>query len=82
MTLALIAVAAISGCQSKSGASDVLDPSAIAAPASQASGTATTPAQLTASSAATSPPKGNLTLGTGATKITMLLPLSASGSTG
>ncbi|WP_348627515.1 ABC transporter substrate-binding protein [Mesorhizobium sp. M1E.F.Ca.ET.041.01.1.1] len=85
LALALVAVAAISGCQSKSGASDVLDPSAIVAPASQAGGTATTPAQLTASSAATaatSAPKGNLTLGTGATKITMLLPLSASGSTG
>ncbi|WP_292591440.1 ABC transporter substrate-binding protein [Mesorhizobium sp.] len=82
MALALIAVAAISGCQSKSGASDVLDASAIAAPASQASGQPAAPAQLTASSAATAAPKGNLTLGTGATKITMLLPLSASGSTG
>lgn len=82
LALALIAVAAISGCQSKSGASDVLDASAIAAPASQASGQPAAPAQLTASSAATAAPKGNLTLGTGATKITMLLPLSASGSTG
>ncbi|MDG4882629.1 ABC transporter substrate-binding protein [Mesorhizobium sp. WSM4884] len=78
---AVALVATLSGCQSKSGASDVLDPSAIAAPASQASSTTTTaPAQLTASSAAA--PKGNLTLGSGPTKITMLLPLSAPGSAG
>lgn len=81
LALAFVVAAAASGCQSKSGASDVLDPSAIAAPASQAGSTTTTaPAQLTASSAAT--PKGNLTLGSGPTKITMLLPLSAPGSAG
>ncbi|TIO99068.1 MAG: hypothetical protein E5X90_24160, partial [Mesorhizobium sp.] len=34
--LAFAVVAAISGCQSKNGASEVLDPAAIAAPASQA----------------------------------------------
>lgn len=80
-TLTLAFVVAAAGCQSKSGASDVLDPSAIAAPASQAGSiTTTAPAQLTASSAAA--PKGNLTLGSGPTKITMLLPLSASGSAG
>ncbi|WP_292417128.1 ABC transporter substrate-binding protein [Mesorhizobium sp.] len=82
--LALAFVVAAAGCQSKSGASDVLDPSAIAPTASHASSSSSTttavPAQLTASSAAT--PKGNLTLGNGPTKITMLLPLSASGSAG
>lgn len=92
LALAFVLVAAVSGCQSKKGASDVLDPSAIAAPTSQAAGPAVAPAQqagssaapaqLTASSAATTAPKGNLTLGTGSTKITMLLPLSAPGSAG
>ncbi|TIN11555.1 MAG: hypothetical protein E5Y51_28890, partial [Mesorhizobium sp.] len=76
--LAFAVVAAISGCQSKNGASEVLDPAAIAAPASQAGANTAAPAQLTASSAATAP-KGNLTLGTGSTKIAMLLPLSAPG---
>ncbi|TIM60758.1 MAG: hypothetical protein E5Y52_28640, partial [Mesorhizobium sp.] len=79
--LAFAVVAAISGCQSKNGASEVLDPAAIAVPASQAGATTAAPAQLTASSAATAP-KGNLTLGTGSTKIVMLLPLSAPGSAG
>ncbi|PBB94814.1 ABC transporter substrate-binding protein [Mesorhizobium sp. WSM3862] len=79
--LAFAVVAAISGCQSKNGASEVLDPAAIAAPSSQAGATTAAPAQLTASSAATAP-KGNLTLGTGSTKIAMLLPLSAPGSAG
>ncbi|TIR78317.1 MAG: ABC transporter substrate-binding protein, partial [Mesorhizobium sp.] len=79
--LAFAVVAAISGCQSKNGASEVLDPAAIAAPASQAGANTAAPAQLTASSAATAP-KGNLTLGTGSTKIAMLLPLSAPGSAG
>lgn len=79
--LAFAVVAAISGCQSKNGASEVLDPAAIAVPASQAGATTAAPAQLTASSAATAP-KANLTLGTGSTKIAMLLPLSAPGSAG
>ncbi|RWA62038.1 ABC transporter substrate-binding protein [Mesorhizobium sp.] len=81
IALALAVVAAVSGCQSKNGASAVLDPSAIAAPGSQAGSPAAQPAQQ-AGGPASSAPKGNLTLGTGATKITMLLPLSASGSAG
>nr|WP_292390007.1 ABC transporter substrate-binding protein [Mesorhizobium sp.] len=80
LALAFVVVAA-AGCQSKNGASEVLDPSAIAAPANQAVSPAAQPAQLTASSATTAP-KGSLTLGTGSTKIAMLLPLSASGSAG
>lgn len=104
--LAFAVVAAASGCQSKSGASDVLDPSAIAAPAGQAGGTAApsqqagSPTQGSAPQAAQTPgsqtstgqtlagptsasaAKANLTLGTGSTKVTMLLPLSAPGSTG
>ncbi|MBZ9992135.1 ABC transporter substrate-binding protein [Mesorhizobium sp. BH1-1-5] len=89
--IALGLVAALGGCQSKSGASDVLDPSAVAAPAGQA-GAAAAPAQPasgeTSSSATSGGPtsvadaKANLTLGTGPTKVTMLLPLSAPGSTG
>jgi|GEM_PF-1597332 len=94
-------VVTLCGCQSKSGASDVLDPSAIAPPAGQAAGAvapaqqANGPAQAspasgspTASSATVSGPtsaaaaKANLTLGTGPTKVAMLLPLSAPGSTG
>ncbi|TIR21996.1 MAG: ABC transporter substrate-binding protein [Mesorhizobium sp.] len=102
MALALAVAAAASGCQSKSGASDVLDPSAIAAPAGQAGAaaaqqasgaTAGNPAPAAqsagiATSATSSGPtsataaKANLTLGTGPTKVTMLLPLSAPGSTG
>lgn len=104
MALAIVVAAATSGCQSKSGASDVLDPSAIAAPAGQAgsaaahqasSATTGNPAQVPAtqgagtgnsatSSGSTSAAavKANLTLGTGPTKVTMLLPLSAPGSTG
>lgn len=109
LALAFVVAAAASGCQSKSGASDVLDPSAIAAPAGQAGSAATQQASSatqgsqtqtlaaqvpaaqgagTASSATSSGPtsataaKANLTLGTGPTKVTMLLPLSAPGSTG
>ncbi|WP_292079627.1 penicillin-binding protein activator [Mesorhizobium sp.] len=102
LALAIVVAAATSGCQSKSGASDVLDPSAIAAPAGQAgsaapqqasSATPGNPAPAaqgagTATSATSSGPtsalaaKANLTLGTGPTKVTMLLPLSAPGSTG
>ncbi|RUX34500.1 ABC transporter substrate-binding protein [Mesorhizobium sp. M2A.F.Ca.ET.042.01.1.1] len=102
MALALAVAAAASGCQSKSGASDVLDPSAIAAPAGQAgaaaaqqasSATTGNPAPAAqsagiATSATSSGPtsavaaKANLMLGTGPTKVTMLLPLSAPGSTG
>ncbi|WP_167449213.1 ABC transporter substrate-binding protein [Mesorhizobium hawassense] len=99
-------VATLSGCQSKSGASDVLDPSAIAAPAGQASSPAA-PAQQASSPTQGSPTQGsptqgsptqgtttvggptsvaaaqaNLTLGSGPTKVAMLLPLSAPGSTG
>lgn len=88
--IALGLVAALCGCQSKSGASDVLDPSAIAAPAGQA-GTPAAPAQQasgqTLASATSGGPtsaaaKAQLTLGAGPTKVAMLLPLSAPGSTG
>ncbi|RWL84608.1 MAG: ABC transporter substrate-binding protein [Mesorhizobium sp.] len=102
MALALAVAAAASGCQSKSGASDVLDPSAIAAPDGQAGSAATQQASSAtpgnpapaaqgagiATSATSSGPtsalaaKANLTLGTGSTRVTMLLPLSAPGSTG
>lgn len=91
MAFVLAVAAAASGCQSKSGASDVLDPKAIAAPAGQA-GAAVAPAQQagveTSGSATSAGPtsaaaaKAQLTLGTGPTKVTMLLPLSAPGSTG
>ncbi|RTL98921.1 MAG: ABC transporter substrate-binding protein [Hyphomicrobiales bacterium] len=99
--LAFAVVAAASGCQSKSGASDVLDPSAIAAPAGQAGGAAassqqagspiqgsapqagqTPGSQTLAGPTSASAAKAKLTLGTGSTKVTMLLPLSAPGSTG
>ncbi|WP_245435926.1 ABC transporter substrate-binding protein [Mesorhizobium tamadayense] len=82
MALAFVVVAAVSGCQSKNGASDMLDPSAIAAPAGQAGGPAAAPSQQTASPAASTAAKASQTLGTGSTKITMLLPLSAPGSAG
>lgn len=60
----------MSGCQSKGSVSDALDPAAIAAPGAQAGGAVAGPAQATQS------------LGTGSTKITMLLPLSAPGTVG
>lgn len=60
----------MSGCQSKGSVSDALDPAAIAAPGAQAGGAVAGPAQATQS------------LGTGSTKITMLLPLSAAGTEG
>ncbi|WP_296740510.1 ABC transporter substrate-binding protein [Mesorhizobium sp.] len=75
-------VAAISGCQSKSSASDVLDPSAIAGPASQPASPATPVQQSVAAATAPGRAQANLTLGTGPTKITMLLPMSAPGSAG
>ncbi|MDX8455522.1 ABC transporter substrate-binding protein [Mesorhizobium sp. VK9D] len=84
-------VAMLSGCQSKSGAPGVLDPSAIAAPAGQA-GSAAAPAQQASSATVGSPTQSGptsataaqakLTLGTGPTKVAMLLPLSAPGGTG
>ncbi|ESX99651.1 ABC transporter substrate-binding protein [Mesorhizobium sp. LNJC405B00] len=60
----------VSGCQSKGSVSDALDQAAIAAPGAPAAGTAASPAQATRS------------LGTGSTKVTMLLPLSAPGNAG
>lgn len=60
----------VSGCQSKGSVSDALDPAAIAAPGAPAAGAAASPAQATQS------------LGTGPTKVTMLLPLSAPGAAG
>lgn len=116
LALAFVVLAAASGCQSKSGASDVLDPSAIAAPTAQPGNPAApaqqasnptqaspaAPAQQASSAIQGSAPQGsatqasptqgaptsvtaaqaNLTLGTGPTKVAMLLPLSAPGSTG
>ena len=75
---ALAVVAAVSGCQSKNGASDVLDPAAIAAPGGQAG----SPAAPSGGPAATVPSKAGLTLGKGPTRIVMLLPLSAPGTAG
>jgi hypothetical protein len=60
----------LSGCQSKGGVSDVLDPAAVTVPAGQNGAAGAGPAQATQS------------LGTGSTKITMLLPLSAAGTAG
>ena len=60
----------VSGCQSKGNVSDVLDPAAIAAPGAPAAGVVASPAQ------------GTQSLGTGSTKVTMLLPLSAPGNAG
>ncbi|MBZ9966320.1 ABC transporter substrate-binding protein [Mesorhizobium sp. BR1-1-2] len=69
VTFALAAV--LSGCQSKGSVTEALDPATIAAPAGQQDGAAGGgPAQATQS------------LGTGSTKITMLLPLSAPGTAG
>ncbi|WP_027062728.1 ABC transporter substrate-binding protein [Mesorhizobium loti] len=68
--IALMIGAIVSGCQSKSGVSDTLDPAAIAATPAPAGGAVIVPA------------KGVQSLGTGPTKITMLLPLSAPGTTG
>ena len=104
LALAFVVAAAASGCQSKSGASDVLDPSAIPAPAAQAGSAAaqqassaaqSNPAQVpatkgagTGNSATAGGPtsaaatNASLTLGTGPTKVAMLLPLSAPGSAG
>ncbi|TPO11077.1 ABC transporter substrate-binding protein [Mesorhizobium sp. B1-1-5] len=96
LALALGLVATLCACQSKSGASDVLDPSAVAAPAGQA-GAPAAPAQqasgqtlgspalasaTSAGPASAAAAKAQLTLGTGPTKVAMLLPLSAPGSTG
>ncbi|TPI26213.1 ABC transporter substrate-binding protein [Mesorhizobium sp. B3-1-6] len=89
--IALGLVATLCGCQSKSGASDVLDPSAITAPAGQAGTPAASAQQAsgqTLASATSGGPtsaaaaKAQLTLGAGPTKVAMLLPLSAPGSTG
>ncbi|ESX54739.1 ABC transporter substrate-binding protein [Mesorhizobium sp. LSHC416B00] len=60
----------MSGCQSKGSVSDALDPAAIAAPGAPVTGAVAGPAQATQS------------LGTGSTKVTMLLPLSAPGNAG
>ncbi|QKC85756.1 ABC transporter substrate-binding protein [Mesorhizobium sp. NZP2077] len=68
--IALALAMVLSGCQSRSGVSDVLDPAAIAAPAVQNAAAGAGPAQASQS------------LGTGSTKITILLPLSATGTSG
>ncbi|MCA0015334.1 ABC transporter substrate-binding protein [Mesorhizobium sp. B292B1B] len=68
VTFALAAV--LSGCQSKGSVTEALDPATIAAPTGQDGVAGAGPAQATQS------------LGTGSTKITMLLPLSAPGTAG
>lgn len=68
--IALTLAMTLSGCQSKGGVSEVFDPGAVAAPAGQNSAAGAGTAQASQS------------LGTGSTKITMLLPLSAPGSSG
>ncbi|MDX8481445.1 ABC transporter substrate-binding protein [Mesorhizobium sp. VK24D] len=91
LALALALAAVVSGCQSKKGPSDVLDPASLAAPSGQPGNPATTPPQQ-AAAPATAPAqqtaatatafKASQTLGSGPTRITMLLPLSAPGSAG
>jgi DNA-binding LacI/PurR family transcriptional regulator len=68
--IAFALAALMSGCQSKGSVSDALDPAAIAAPGAQAGG------------AVAGPPQATQSLGTGSTKITKLLPLSAPGTVG
>ncbi|WP_027163713.1 ABC transporter substrate-binding protein [Mesorhizobium sp. WSM1293] len=68
--IALALAAIVSGCQSKGGVSEVLDPAAVTAPAGQNGAAGAGPVQATQS------------LGTGSTKVTMLLPLSAPGTAG
>jgi hypothetical protein len=58
----------VSGCQSKGSVSDALDPAAIAAPGAPATAAVVSPATQS--------------LGTGPTKVVMLLPLSAPGTAG
>ncbi|WP_319023047.1 ABC transporter substrate-binding protein [Mesorhizobium sp. B1-1-8] len=72
---ALALTAAMSGCQSKSA--DVLDPSALTAPTSPAGAAPRSQQTAVATSA-----QASQTLGSGSTKVTMLLPLSAPGSAG
>lgn len=68
--IALALAVIVSGCQSKGGVSEVLDPAAVTVPAGQNGAAVAGPVQATQS------------LGTGSTKITMLLPLSAAGTAG
>ena len=68
-TWAIAFAVMVSGCQSKGSVADALDPAAIAAPGAPA-GAVAGPAQATQS------------LGTGPTKVAMLLPLSAPGTAG
>lgn len=70
----MLALAAIvSGCQSKGSVSEALDSAQIAAPNAPASGAVAAPPQAM---------QATQSLGTGSTKITMLLPLSAQGTAG
>ncbi|RWC29682.1 MAG: ABC transporter substrate-binding protein [Mesorhizobium sp.] len=68
--IALALAVIVSGCQSKGGVSEVLDPAAVAVPAGQNGAAVAGPVQATQS------------LGTGSTKVTMLLPLSGPGTAG
>ena len=72
---AIALVATLSGCQSKSGASDVLDPSAIAAPAGQASAAAA-PAQQASVETSGSPALDSPASGSAASGGTMRLTAS------
>lgn len=67
-TWAIAFAVMVSGCQSKGSVSDALDPAAIAAPGAPAAGAVASPATQS--------------LGTGPTKVAMLLPLSAPGTAG
>ncbi|RWC47874.1 MAG: ABC transporter substrate-binding protein [Mesorhizobium sp.] len=68
--IALALAVIVAGCQSKGGVSEVLDPAAVTVPAGQNGAAVAGPAQATQS------------LGTGSTKVTMLLPLSGPGTAG
>lgn len=67
-TWAIAFAVMVSGCQSKGSVSDALDPAAIAAPGAPATAAVASPATQS--------------LGTGPTKVAMLLPLSAPGAAG
>ncbi len=67
-TWAIAFAVMVSGCQSKGSVSDALDPAAIAAPGAPATAAVASPATQS--------------LGTGPTKVAMLLPLSAPGTAG
>ncbi|TGQ63840.1 MAG: ABC transporter substrate-binding protein [Mesorhizobium sp.] len=68
--VALVLAGSLLGCQSKGGVSEVLEPAAI------------DPGNQPAASAVASPSQASQSLGTGPTKVAVLLPLSAPGAAG